>query len=67
MGEDRTKRPPRWLFTILAVGAFWASGIYFGMIRVEGASTGHVICAIAYGVFGLLMMWGVLGSQKRSE
>ena len=64
MAADGIKRPPRWLFTVLAVGALLASGIYLGMIRVEGISTGHVIRASAYGVFGLLMMWGVLGSRR---
>jgi len=53
-------RPPRWLFAILTVGGLLASGIYLGMMRVEGAITGHVVRAVAYGAFGLLMLWGAL-------
>ncbi len=63
MTERRTKLPPRWCFSILVVGAFVACGIYLGMIRIEGASTGDVIRAVGYGVLGLLMLWGVLGKR----
>jgi hypothetical protein len=63
MAEDRSKSPPRWLFSILAVGALVACGIYLGMIRVEGVSTGHVIRAAGFGVLGLLMLWGALGKR----
>ncbi len=55
--------PPRWLFAILAAGGFLASGIYLGMIRAGDATTGHMVRAAAYGVMGLLMMWGVLGKR----
>jgi hypothetical protein len=51
------------LFAILTVGAFLASGIYLGLIRAEGSSTGYVVRAILYGVLGLLMLWGVLGKR----
>lgn len=59
----RTKLPPRWFFSILVVGTFVACGIYLGMIRVEGVSTGHVVRAVGFGVLGLLMLWGVLGKR----
>jgi len=60
----RGVRPPlRWLFTILTVGALLASGIYLGMIRIEGASTGHIVRAVGYGAFGLLMLWGAIGKR----
>ena len=59
----RTKLPPRWFFSILVVGTFVACGIYLGMIRAEGVSTGHVVPAAGFGVLGLLMLWGVLGKQ----
>jgi len=55
--------PPRWFFSILSVGGFIACGIYLGMIRVEGASAGHVIRSVGYGVLGLLMFWGVVGRR----
>ena len=63
MAGCRTKLPPRWFFSILAVGTFIACGIYLGMIRVKGVSTGHVVRAGAFGVLGLLMLWGVLGKR----
>ena len=66
MGGRAPRTPPRWFFGILAAGALWASGVYFGMIRVEGASTGHIIRAIGFGVFGFLMLWGTLGKRKPS-
>ena len=34
------------------------------MMRLEGATTGHVVRAAVYGVFGLLMLWGALGSRQ---
>ncbi len=63
MAERRIKPPPRWFFSILAVGGFVACGIYLGMIRAEGVSTGRVIRAVGFGVLGLLMLWGVLGKR----
>ena len=63
MAERRIKSPPRWFFSILTVGAFVACGIYLGMIRAEGVSTGHVIRTVGFGILGLLMLWGVLGKR----
>jgi len=63
MTERNTKSPPRWFFSILVVGGFVACGIYLGMIRAEGASTGHIIRAAGFGILGLLMLWGVLGKR----
>jgi len=63
MAERRIKPPPRWFFSILAVGAFVACGVYLGIIRADGVSTGHVIRAVGFGVLGLLMLWGVLGKR----
>lgn len=59
---ERTSMP-RWLFSVLTVGGFIACGIYLGMIRAEGVSTGYVIRVIGFGLFGLLMLWGVLGKR----
>ncbi|MCK5117963.1 MAG: hypothetical protein KAQ78_00170 [Candidatus Latescibacteria bacterium] len=55
--------PPRWFFSILVAGGFVACGIYMGMMRVEGVSTGHGIRAVGFGVLGLLMLWGVIGKR----
>ena len=63
MAKRKIKPPPRWFFSILAVGAFVACGIYLGMIRAEGVLTAHVIRAVGFGVLGLLMLWGVLGKR----
>jgi len=63
MEANKSKIPPRWLFAALAVGGFWASGLYLGMIRAGGSSTGDVARVIAFGIFGILMLWGVLGKR----
>ena len=63
MTEHKIKSPPRWFFSILVVGGFVACGIYLGMIRAEGVSTGHIIRAAGFGILGLLMLWGVLGKR----
>ena len=63
MSERKINPPPRWFFSFLAVGGFIACGIYLGMIRAEGVLTGHVIRAVCFGVFGLLMLWGMLGKR----
>ncbi len=63
MANRIARIPPRWFFAILAAGGFLASGIYLGMIRAEDATTGHIVRGTAYGLLGLLMMWGVLGKR----
>jgi hypothetical protein len=55
---------PRWLFAILAVGGLLASGIYLGIMRLDGASTGNIVRAALFGVFGLLMLLGATGGRK---
>jgi hypothetical protein len=49
---------PRWLFAILAIGGLLASGIYIGIISVEGFSGLRFAQALGFGVMGLLMFWG---------
>lgn len=63
MTERSLRTPPRLLFAILAVGGFIACGIYLGMIRAGESTTGHIIRAASFGLFGVLMMWGVLGRR----
>jgi hypothetical protein len=55
--------PPRWLFVVVMVGGFVACGVYLGMMRVEGVSTGNVIRTVGFGVLGFLMLWGVLARR----
>lgn len=64
MVETTRGGPPSWLFAILMVGGFVACGFYLGMMRVEGTSTGDLVRAVGYGVFGFLMLWGVLGRRR---
>jgi hypothetical protein len=47
---------------ILAMGAFWASGIYFGILSVEGISSAILVRAIGFGVIGLPMAWGAIAA-----
>jgi hypothetical protein len=61
---DHKKGPPRWLFTALTLGAFVACGIYIGIIRVEGASTGNLVRLAAFAALGLLMLWGALARRR---
>ena len=39
------------------------SGIYVGMMRLENVTTGQMMRAAANGAFGLVMLWGALGSR----
>jgi len=58
--EERKRRFPGLLFAILAAGGLLASGIYIGMMRFGGATTGHAVRATVFGVFGLLMLLGAI-------
>jgi len=59
MAARRLPPPPRWLFAIVMAGAFLGCGVYLGLIRAEGAATGHVVKVAVYGVIGLFMLWGI--------
>jgi hypothetical protein len=63
MGNGRLRPPPRWFFAVLNVGAFIACGIYLAKMETEGVSTGYLARSIGYAVFGLLMLWGVMGKR----
>ncbi len=64
MAKQGRRTLPRWLFAILTVGGLLASGIYLGIIRIDGASTGVVLRAVGYGIFGLLMLWGAMSKPE---
>ena len=64
MKKQTDNQPPAWFFSILAVGGFIACGIYLGILKSEGISLEHVIRSIVFGMFGILMQWGVLGKRK---
>jgi hypothetical protein len=63
MEKSRVKVPPRWMFLLLSIGGSWASGIYLGKISIEGASTGHLIPMISFGILGLIMAFGAISER----
>lgn len=58
MKEKQVQSFPRWAFVFLAVGTSWASGLYLGMLMVEGSSTAYLVRIIGFGVVALVMAWG---------
>ena len=51
---------PKWLFAVLTVCGLLASGIYIGIMTVEGATDLRLLQAAGFGLLGLLMFWGAL-------
>jgi hypothetical protein len=64
MAESTRRAFPCYIFAVLSVLALVASGLYLGMMRIEGATTGHVLRAAGYGILGLLMIWGAVGTRR---
>jgi hypothetical protein len=60
MEESRTRSFPRWLFALLAIGGLLASGIYIGIMSIEGFAGMHLTQAAGFGLLGLLMFWGAI-------
>ena len=54
---------PRWIFAILAIGGLLASGIYLGIMSVEGFTGLRLAQSAGFGLLGLIMFWGAL--QRR--
>jgi hypothetical protein len=54
---------PRWLFAIIAIGGLFASGIYVGIMSIEGFAGAHLAQASGFGLLGLIMFWGAI--QRR--
>jgi len=54
---------PRWLFSILAIGGLMASGIYLGIMSIEGFTNVHLVQTAGFGIMGLIMFWGALHSN----
>lgn len=52
------RRVPWWLFGLIAVGTLVASGIYVGILSVEGFTGIRLVQAVAFGLLGLIMFWG---------
>ena len=55
---------PRWLFAILATGGLVASGIFIGIMSVEGFTGVRLLQAAGFGILGLLMFWGALSRRE---
>lgn len=60
MKETRDRSFPRWLFAIIAICGLLASGIYVGVMSVEGFTGIRLFQAAGFGILGLLMFWGAL-------
>jgi hypothetical protein len=60
--SKEVKKFPRWIFVLLAAGGLLASGIYIGIMSVEGVSSTRLLQAGGYGALGLVMYWGALKS-----
>lgn len=56
-------RVPWWLFAIIATGALLASGIYLGIMSVEGFTGIRILQAAGFGLLGLIMFWGAIHSR----
>ena len=54
---------PRWIFALIAIGGLLASGIFLGIISVEGITTTRLIQAVGFGLLGLIMFWGAMRSR----
>jgi hypothetical protein len=63
MENTRKGSFPRWLFAIIAIGGLLASGIYLGIMSVEGYAGLHLAQAVGFGLMGLLMFWGALQTR----
>lgn len=57
------KRVPWWLYALIATGALLASGIYLGIMSVEGSTGLRLVQAAGFGLLGLIMLWGATHRQ----
>lgn len=55
---------PWWLFATLAIGGLTASGIFIGIMSIEGFLGVRLLQAAGFGILGLLMFWGALSRHK---
>ncbi|MFC2023780.1 hypothetical protein ACFLT5_03480 [Chloroflexota bacterium] len=51
-------RFPWWLFAIISIGALLASGVFLGIMSVEGLTAMRMAQAAGFGLLGLAMFWG---------
>jgi len=59
MKMNKTKLEfPRWIFAVIAIGGLLASGLFLGIMSVEGYNFLRLAQALGFGVVGLVMFWG---------
>lgn len=63
MNKNGKQSFPRWLFAILAIGGLLASGIYIGIMSVQGFTGMRLVQSAGFGILGLLMFWGALSRR----
>ena len=54
---------PWWLFAVIAAGTLLASGIFLGIMSIEGPTARRIVEAIGFGLLGLVMLWGATHSR----
>jgi len=54
---------PKWIFAFIAIGALMASGVYLGIMSVEGFVGMRIAQAVGFGILGLLMFWGAISKR----
>ncbi len=63
MNENKVGSFPRWIFAFIAIGGLLASGIFLGIMSIEGFTGMRLAQATGYGIMALLMFWGAIKSK----
>jgi len=63
MIDNKQQAFPRWIFAIIAIGGLMASGIFLGIMSIEGYTGMRLAQATGYGIMALLMFWGAIKSK----
>ena len=58
MNKLQNAKLPGWVFGLIAIGSLVASGIFLGIMSVEGLTANNLTKAIGYGIVGLVMFIG---------
>jgi hypothetical protein len=58
MKENVQQTFPRWIFALIAIGGLMASGIFLGIMSVEGFAGIRIAQAAGFGIMALIMLWG---------
>jgi hypothetical protein len=60
MKKTEKRSFPKWIFALIAIGGLVASGIYLGIMSVEGFTGLRFAQSASFGVLGLVMFWGAI-------